>query len=345
MAETHRATIAQVAKLAGVHAGTASRALNAHTRQLVNADTVARVEAAARELKYVPNALARGLRTNCSMTIGVVIPDLTNPFFPPVIQGIETYLRPRGYSALLADSKGFVDGEKAAMRSLLDRRVDGIIVASGHRDEPVIAELHRNGVKAVLLHRDAGTVPYPHVTGHDAMGTTAAVDRLVELGHRRLLLVSGPMDIAPFVARAAAFEAACRAHDGVTGTIVTAAAPSIDAGREAMLPFLRDRRHGITGVIASNDHLAVGALRALKQASVRCPDDVSVIGFNDLEFAEDLAPPLSTVRVPMAAMGERAAQLLLDALAGSPQVAETVMLPLTLISRASTGPAPAADGN
>ncbi len=126
MEETKRATIAEVARQAGVHAGTASRALNADTRQMVNEKTVARVEKAARLLGYVPNALARGLRTKSSMTIGVVIPDITNPFFPPLVRGIEAYLQPRGYSALLANVDGFADGETAALRSLLDRRVDGL---------------------------------------------------------------------------------------------------------------------------------------------------------------------------------------------------------------------------
>ena len=274
------------------------------------------------------------------MTIGVVIPDITNPFFPPVVRGIEAHLQPHGYSALLANTDGFADGESAALRSLLDRRVDGLIVASGQREETAIAELYRTGVKVVLLNRDAGPVPYPLVTGNDASGIAAAVEGLVKLGHRRLLHISGPMNISTSSARALAFEASCRVHEGVTGMVVNAAALSIEAGQEAILPLLHDRSHGITGVIASNDHIAVGILRAMKQMSIRCPADMSVIGFNDVQFAEDFCPPLSTVRVPTTAMGERAAQLMLDALSGSEQVAETIMLPVTLMMRDSTGPVP-----
>ncbi len=181
-------------------------------------------------------------------------------------------------------------------------------------------------------------MPYPLVTGNDAKGIAAAVDSLVAFGHRRLLHISGPMNISTCYARASAFEASCRGHDSVTGTVVNAAALSIEAGYEAILPLLQDRSHGITGVIASTDLIAVGILRALKQMSIDCPRELSVIGFNDVQFAEDFCPPLSTVRVPTTSMGERAAQLLLEALSGSPQAAETIMLPVTLVMRESAGP-------
>lgn len=340
MDESRRATIVDVAELAGVHKGTASRALNAHTRQMVNPETVDRIVRAAKQLGYVPNALARGLRTNSSMTVGVVIPDITNPFFPPIVRGIEAYLQPRGYSALIANADGFEAGERGALNSLLDRRVDGLIVASGQREESAIAELYDAGVKVVLLNRDAGPVPYPLVTGNDANGITAAVESLYELGHRRLLHIAGPMNFSTSAARAAAFEAACRSLPGMAGTVVSAGALSIEAGRDAVLPLLRDRSHGITGIIAVTDLIAVGVLRAMKQVGVDCPREMSLVGFNDVQFAEDFSPPLSTVHVPTSAMGARAAQLLLDALGGADQTAETIMLPVSLIMRGSTGPVP-----
>ncbi|WP_349428782.1 LacI family DNA-binding transcriptional regulator [Microbacterium sp. LWS13-1.2] len=336
-----RATIADVAELAGVHPGTASRALNPGTRALVNADTVERIVRSAQQLGYVPNALARGLRTNSSMTVGVVIPDITNPLFPPIVRGIEAELQPRGYSTLIANTDGFEAGERGALDSLLDRRVDGLIVASGLREQSPIADLYQAGVKVVLLNRDAGPVPYPLVTGNDASGITAAVEALHELGHRNLLHVAGPMNISTSSARAAAFETAVRSLDGVEGSIVVAEALSIEAGRTAMLSVLSSGERRVTGVVASTDVIAVGILRAMRQMGVDCPRDISVIGFNDVQFAEDFCPPLSTVRVPAAAMGARAARLLLDWLSGTPQTPETVTLPVTLMMRGSTAPSPA----
>ena len=305
---------------------------------MVNARTAERVARAAKQLGYVPNALARGLRTNSSMTVGVVIPDITNPLFPPLVRGIELHLQPRGYSVLIANTDGFEAGERGALNSLLDRRVDGLIIASGQRDESAIAELYEAGVKVVLLNRDAGPVPYPLVTGNDASGIAAAVASLYELGHRRLVHIAGPMSFSTSSARAIAFETACRSLDGMTGNVVTAEALSIEAGRAVMLSLLDGRSHGVTGIVASNDLIAVGVLRAMKQMGVNCPHDMSVVGFNDVEFAEDFCPPLSTVHVPTTAMGARAAQMLLDALASDDQVVETVMLPVTLILRGSTAP-------
>ncbi|WP_341977972.1 LacI family transcriptional regulator [Microbacterium sp. LTA6] len=325
-----------MAALAEVHKGTASRALNASTRSMVNARTVERVVRAAEQLGYVPNTLARGLRTNSSMTVGVVIPDITNPLFPPLVRAIEAHLQPHGYSVLIANTDGFAAGERGALTSLLDRRVDGLIIASGQRDESPIADLYEAGVKVVLLNRDAGPVPYPLVAGNDASGITAAVRSLHDLGHRRLLHIAGPSNLSTSTTRADAFEAAWRSFGDMTGTVVIAQALSIEAGRAAMLPLLHDRSHGATGVVASNDLIAVGILRAMRQTGIECPRDMSLIGFNDVQFAEDLAPPLSTVRVPATSMGIRAAQLLLEALSGAEQVQETIMLPVSLIMRGST---------
>src|SRR5690554_6934117 len=122
-----RITIDDVAKLANVHKGTVSRALNTSTEGQVNPDTVKRVKRAARQIGYVPNAVARSLRTNLSMSIGVIIPDLTNPFFPPIVRSIENYLQPRGYTTLLANTDGHDSIEVSAFESLLERRVDGFV--------------------------------------------------------------------------------------------------------------------------------------------------------------------------------------------------------------------------
>ncbi len=339
MGPARRATIADVAARAGVHAGTASRALNERTRGMVNADTVERVVRSAAELGYVPNALARGLRTSSSMTIGVVIPDIMNPFFPPMVRGIEARVEPHGYSTLIANSDGFESGESGAVRSLLDRRVDGLIIASAQRDESSIARLHDAGVKVVLLNRDAGDVPYPLVTSDVAGGITEAVSALHRLGHRSLLHLAGPTAISTCAARIDAFEAAVDATPGMTGRIVTAAALSIDAGYAAMLEFLRNRDHGVTGVIATNDLVALGILRAMRRMRVDCPGEISVIGYNDIPFAEDFCPPLSSIRVPTTTMGATAADLLLEDLQQDTRSGRTITLPVSVILRGSTAPA------
>jgi LacI family transcriptional regulator len=335
-----RITIDDVAIRAGVHKATVSRALNSRTRHQVSDDTVARVESAAEELGYVPNAMARGLRTSNSMTIGVIIPDLTNPFFPPVVRGIENYLQPRGYTALLANTDSSDEIEGLALESLLGRRVDGLIIASGSRQGSALADAHRAGVLAVLLNRDAGDIPYPLVAGNDATGVAAAVTHLVDLGHRRLLHIAGPAGFSTSETRTDAFRAACASTKGVTGTVVEAAALSVEAGQQAMDRVLTSRRSRPTAIVAGNDLVALGVLRSLRAHGLSCPGDMSLVGFNDIEFAQDSNPPLTTVRVPMQEMGAEAARVLLEAIETKSQEPLTVYLPVSLIVRGSTGPVP-----
>jgi LacI family transcriptional regulator len=323
-----------------VHKATDSRALNARTRHQVNAKTVARVTAAAEELGYVPNAMARGLRTSNSMTVGVIIPDLTNPFFPPIIRGIENYLQPRGYTALLANTDDSDVIEQAALDSLLGRRVDGLVVASGSLQTSTLAAAHKAGVFAVMLNRDAGGIPYPLVTGNDATGIAAAVTHLAELGHRRIMHIAGPADFSTSATRTDAFVSACRATKGVTGTVIEAAALSVEAGTQTMDRILTKRQARPTAIVAGNDLVALGVLRSLRSHGLSCPGDVSVVGFNDIEFAQDSNPPLTTIHVPMLEMGTEAARMLLEAIEIRNQEPMTVRLPVSLIVRGSTGPAP-----
>jgi len=334
-----RVTIDDVARASNVHKATVSRALNAETQHQVSQDTLKKVKKTARLLGYRPNAMARSLRTSLSMTIGVIIPDITNPFFPPVIRGIEDYLQPRGYTALLANTDGHEEVEQAAIDSLLERRVDGLIVATGHHGEqPVLAGLHKGGVRVVMLNRDAGGLPFPLVTGNDASGVVASVAHLYELGHREILHIAGPLDLSTSIVRKQAFEQACRTHADVRGVVVEASGLNVEAGQQAMDALPSDVAGRITAVVASNDLIALGVLRSLRSHGVRCPEDISVVGFNGITFAEDFSPPLTTVRVPEAELGVAAARLLLQGIAGDAQEPVTMMLPVSLIVRSSTGP-------
>ena len=336
---TRRTTIDDVAKLAGVHKGTVSRALNARTEHQVNPETVKRVKRAARQLSYVPNVMARSLRTSLSMTIGVIIPDLTNPFFPPIIRGIENYLQPRGYTALLANTDGHDAVEIAAFESLMERRVDGFILATGrHGEQEMLRQAYESNVLAVMLNRGAGSVPYPLVTGNDSSGIAAAVNHLVELGHRDLLHLAGPLNLSTSVVRADAFTAACAARKGVRGRVIEAAALSVAAGQHSMDDVVSTRASRPTAVVAGNDLLALGVLRSLRTHGLRCPEDISVVGFNDMPFAEDFSPPLTTVSVPVLEMGTESARLLLQNIEAGSQEPVTLILPVSLIVRSSTGP-------
>ncbi|MEO8907528.1 MAG: LacI family DNA-binding transcriptional regulator, partial [Microbacteriaceae bacterium] len=272
-----RVTIAEVAELAGVHKGTVSRALNSRTEHQVNAVTLKRVQRAAKQLGYIPNIMARGLRTSLSMTVGVIVPDLTNPIFPPILRGIENYLSPRGYTALVANTDGRESLERAAFDSLLERRVDGLIMATGLTVHPLIVEAHERDVHIVMVNRRSQEALYPMVTGDDAAGITAAVEHLVQLGHRKILHISGPRNFSTSVVRSDAFVAACNANPSVSYSVAEASALSVEVGESCMDSILMARTKSPTAVVAGNDLLALGVLRSLRAHGLQCPDDISVV--------------------------------------------------------------------
>lgn len=334
-----RVTIDDVARLAEVHKATVSRALNARTRDQVNAETLKRVKRAARQLGYVPNAMARSLRTSRSMTIGVIIPDLMNPIFPPIIRGIEHVLQAQGYTVLIANTDSHDDVEISVFESLLQRRVDGFLLATGRLDDQsVVEEAAAAAVPVVLVNRDAGVGNFPLVTGDNARGIELALEHLVELGHRRIIHAAGPTNFSTTRSRAEAFEAAAT-RAGVQHQTIYASALTIEAGVAAADQLLAHNTINPTALVAGNDLVALGLIRRLRAEGLHCPEDVSVVGFNDMPFAGDFWPPLTTVRMPLREIGAEAARLLLRGIEAGEQEAATLTLPVSLVARGSTGPA------
>jgi LacI family transcriptional regulator len=330
-------TLRDVAEAAGVHAGTASRALNPETRGLVNVETARRVLRAAESLGYQPNPIARSLKTSRSSTIGLVLPDLTNPLFPPIVRGIEDVLRPAGFSAFIVNTDNDPDRERALVTSLRSRQVEGLIVATARLDHPLLAQLRDQGVRMVLVNRRARDVDVSCVTPDDATGVTLAVRHLTELGHRRILHLAGPQSTSTGVVRARAFDAALREQglepddalmvscdywseaDGAVGL-----RKALDAGAE------------FTAVVAGNDLIALGCYDVFAERGIACPGEVSVVGFNDMPFLDKLQPPLTTVRIPHHQIGVEAARMLLEAIDEPDRPSRSVLLPLSLVVRGST---------
>jgi LacI family transcriptional regulator len=338
--------MADVADLAGVHTATASRALNPSTSRLVNAATARRVRTAAEQLGFTPNTTARSLRTKRSFTVGVLLPDLTNPLFPPVARGIEEVLTAHGYTALLANTDNDEAKERLRFEALRGRQVDGFIVGTARRKHPLLDDARAEGVRIVLVNRTTDAGSFPRVAGDDDAGMRAAVEHLAGLGHRGIAHLAGPQVMSTGVTRARAFrEAATSAGIPVARSpVLPTDAYTVQAGAEATRELL-DRHPGITAICAGNDLIALGALHELRAAGLDCPRDVSLVGFNDMLFADEFQPPLTTVHVPHHALGAESARLLLEWLEGDGGPdgpgAKTVLLPVRLVVRASTA-APAA---
>ena len=325
--------------MAGVHAATASRALNPETRRLVNAETARRVLRVAESLGYQPNPIARSLKTSRSMTIGVVIPDLTNPLFPPIVRGIEDVLTPAGYSALLVNTDNDPAREKSLITTLRSRQVEGLIVATALLEHPLLSELHAQGVKMVLVNRRVADLELPSITPDDATGVALAVKHLVGLGHRRIVHVAGPQTTSTGVTRARAFSSALRDH-GIKDdpSLIVSCDYWIESAGARAVRGLLDSGAEFTAVVAGNDLIALGCYDVFAERGLSCPDDISVVGFNDMPFLDKLQPPLTSVGVPHHQVGVEAARMLLEALNEPDRPPRSVLLPLSLNVRGSTAP-------
>lgn len=330
-------TLRDVADAAGVHPATASRALNPATRGLVNAETARRVIKVAEGLGYRPNPIARGLKTAKSSTVGLVIPDLTNPLFPPIVRGIEDVLEPAGYSGLIVNTDNDPQRELAQIELLRARQVEGLIVATALIDHPLMSRLHAEGVPMVMVNRRPDGADIPSITPDDAAGIELAVQHLADLGHRRVAHLAGPGTTSTGVARLRAFRNAVRDLDldADPALVVTCDHWSEESGAEALRQLL-DVRPDVTAIVAGNDLIALGCYDVFAERGISCPSEVSVVGFNDMPFLDKLAPPLTTVAIPHQQIGAEAARLLLDAISEPNRPARSVLLPLSLVVRGST---------
>jgi LacI family transcriptional regulator len=332
-------TLRDVAQMAGVHPATASRALNPQTRPLVNADTARKVLRAAESIGYQPNPIARSLKTARSSTVGLVIPDLTNPLFPPIVRGIEDVLALVGYSAWIVNTDNDPAREETQVESLRSRQVEGLIIATARREHPLLVRLHRMGVRMVLVNRRVDGLELPSVTADDDAGISMAVTHLAALGHTRIAHLAGPQQTSTGVARARAFRHAVRdlGLDDDPALIVECGYWSETEGAQA-LRRLFDAGTRCTAVVAGNDLIALGCYDVFAERGMRCPDDLSVVGFNDMPFLDKMNPPLTTVSVPHYELGSEAGRLLLDTIDDPERVPRSVLLTPSLVVRASTAP-------
>jgi LacI family transcriptional regulator len=332
-----KATIHDVAKAVGVHASTVSRVMNPSRRHMVTSEMARRVIDAATSLGYHPNALAHGLRMKRSSTVGVLIPDITNPVFPLILRGIEDALGPPGYTAIIANTDGDSARDALTLERMLARRVDGFILATARRQDPVVARCVAEDLPVVLINRmTSGIAGITAVVNEDARGIALAVDHLAALGHRRIAHLAGPQHLSTGHERLEGFVAAMTASGLVAETRLIAVAPAYNVaeGERTMHALLEIG--GFTAVVTANDLLAIGCYDALAARGLRCPGDLSITGYNDMPFVDKLSPPLTTIRIQHYEMGVRAASLLLERLTDPDSRRVDIKLEPSLVIRGST---------
>jgi LacI family transcriptional regulator len=331
------ATLRDVAAAARVHPATASRALNPETRILVSEDTARRVTDAAARLGYRPNPVARSLRTRRSHSVGVLIPDLNNPLFPPIVRGLEDKLSAAGYVALLGNTDADASRERTLFEQMRARHVDGFVLATATLHDELLADAAAAGVPVVLMNRLAPDYSFPSVSVDNEQGARMAVTHLARLGHTRIAHVAGPQEASTGMSRLRGFRDGMDMHglEVDEDLIAYASRYTVEEGARCCRELLA--RHGdFTAVAAANDMLAVGCYSALDERSLRCPEDISVMGFNDMPFIDRLRPPLTTVRFPHYQLGTEAAQLLLERINGSEGPVKILYLAPELVVRGST---------
>jgi LacI family transcriptional regulator len=332
-------TLRDVARVAGVHPATVSRALNEETRALVNEETARRVLKAAEELGYRPNPIARGLKTNRSYTIGVLIPDLTNPLFPPILRGIEDRLETDGYTPLIANTDNDPERELLDSQTMRARQVDGIIAATARRDHRLHDALLEAGTPLVLVNRRQEALPVSSATADDRMGMRLAVEHLLSLGHTRIAHLAGPLDYSTGLDRHESFRETMRAAGLEPDPELVLVAEAFTESEGARLcGQLMAGGHGFTAVAAANDLIALGCYDVFVERGVRCPEEISVVGFNDMPFAARFNPPLTTIHIPHYEIGKGAAQLMLERLQDGDSPPREIRLEPSLVVRGSVGP-------
>ena len=334
------ATIQDVARAAGVSTATVSRVLS--NPELVAERTRARVLAAVEDLRYAPNVVAKMLRTLRTEKILVTVPDISNPFFAHVIRGVEEAAYAAGYSVLLGDTRHQPAREEQYAEMLRRKEADGLIFL-GHRLpqalRPMLASL---GAKTPIVNGcefspELG-VSSAHIDNEAA--AAEAMEHLYELGHHRIGVITGELASPISRDRLAGVHAAADRRGAADGLRVATGDFSVESGLEQTGRLL-DAAPRPTAVFCFSDEMAMGALEAFRRRGLRCPSDISLVGFDDIRFAPHMDPPLTTVRQPKENIGHEVVRLLLDILEGRTDAVQHVTLPHALVVRESTAPATA----
>ncbi len=306
------ADIRRVAELAGVSLGTVSNVLN--RPHLVAEATRRRVEQAIAETGYVRNGSARQLRAGRSPLIGLIVLDVSNPFFTEVARGVEDAANAAGSIVILCNSDDSIEKEQRYLHALQEQRVQGLLITPVSNSEAQLQRVRSHGIAVVLLDRPSRSRDLCSVAVDDIRGGVLAATHLLEQGHRRIGFVHGPPSIRQIAERQRGLLHAIRQFglDPQTAVLNITMANQTAAEGEASVERLLTDAHPPTAVFCANDLLALGLMRGLARRNIRIPQDMAIVGYDDVEFANVLFPPLTTIRQPKYELGYKAAQLLLE---------------------------------
>jgi LacI family transcriptional regulator len=332
-------TVQDVAKRAGVSTATVSRVLNGYP--FVSEAARGRVRRAVDELNYQPSRLARQLRVGSTQMLGLLISDIANPFSSSVTRGVEDYAWERGYSLILCDSDEDPVREERSLNTFLAQRVDGVIASPISEESRAGWDaLIDHGIPIVAMDRRLRGMPVDMVLADNISGARQAVELLLDLGHRRIGLVGGPPYVSTARERQFGYEQALTGRGLPVDTVLIRTGDMRQPSGRIAAEELLSLQPRPTALFCFNNLMTLGALEAIRARRLRIPDDLSVIGFDDMPWATILDPPLTAVAQPAYELGRTAAELLLRRVADPSLAPSEIRLPTRLVVRASCGPAP-----
>ncbi len=332
-------TIRDIAEMVGVHHSTVSRALDVEQRRKISPKVVRQVEKAAQKIGYMPNLAASALRRNRSFAVGVLVPDITNPVFPPILRGVQDIADAEGYTVIIANTDDAPEKEQTAFRMMQGRSIEGIIIATARMEDPTVEDCISNEIPFVLVNRTVERSGVNAVVVDEDFGIRAALDHLRELGHTKIAHVAGPLDTSTGASRKQSFEAYMKLHDLDASMVEITDRYTVAEGQRACGALI-SRAAGFTAVIAGNDLLALGCMDALTAVGKKVPDDVSIVGANDIPMLSRMVPALTTIKIPKYEMGSQATAILFDVLNGRDRDPLVIRLQPELIVRQSTASSP-----
>ena len=305
-------TLKELAARAKVHPSTVSRVANNDPSLRIAPATRSRIEALLRETEYRPNGVARGLKLRQTLVLAVVIPDITNPFFAALFRGIEDGATPRGYQVLLCNTDGIPERQRAHLQSLTARRVDGVILASTFLKDPAVRWLRHQRTPYVLVNRFSDEGLDPFVGSDDVTGARLATQHLIGLGHVRIGHLAGQPTVSTGVLRRRGYHAALAEAGVPADPELLVESGFVEEGGIRGMERLLALKNPPTAIFAVTDMTAVGAYGAARRRGLRIPEDLAIVGYNDIPLAGRLIPGLTTVHVPIHEFGSVAARMLLE---------------------------------
>jgi LacI family transcriptional regulator len=331
----NRTTMKDVAEAVGVSVNTVSRALN--DKPDINEETKRKILEVAEELEYHPNRLARGLRRQKSGVIGVVVADIANPYFSTLVKGLEEAATEKDYSIILQDTDENYENEVGAIDTMIEERVDGVILAPVQTETGTINKLQDHNVPFVLVARRFRNLETDYVISDEVNGAFQATKYLLEKGHEKIAFINGPAHNSSAIDRLKGFREAFSAKGlEPDEEIITHGAVSTEDG-SSYFETLIERDVEFTAVFTFSDYVALGVLNAARARNITIPKDLEVVGYDDIEFTSCLSIPLSSVQVPKREMGQKALEILVNKISGKTDSGEAksfnVKLPTKFVIR------------